>query len=149
MIEDLKAFCIIYIVLFWVILVSVNSKSIQHWKQELITWNEISSTDISNLFNCCLRPFIILWLVCLYCSNKSLSFNNLSLFLHHVWIFWLKRLYIMLRLQKPALNVCVIWCKTSIYIWNLSEKNILDVWRFISSFTSLQFEVYHPLFYLK
>ena len=30
MIEDLKAFCIIYIVTFWVILFRANSKSIQN-----------------------------------------------------------------------------------------------------------------------
>ena len=46
MIEDLRAFCIIYIVALWVILFSANSKIIQNLKQKLIIWNYISSTKI-------------------------------------------------------------------------------------------------------
>ena len=70
--KDLKAFCIIYIVTLKVILFIANSKSIQNWKQKLIIWNDISSPEISKLLNCFLRTFIILWLVCLYCSNINL-----------------------------------------------------------------------------
>ena len=68
MIEDLKAFCTIYIVTFWVILFSANRKIIQNWKQKLIIWNVIFSAEISNLLNCCLFTYI-LGLVFLYCSN--------------------------------------------------------------------------------
>ena len=60
-------------------------------------------------------------------KHKSLSFVNLNLFLHCVSIFWLGRLNILLRLQRPALNMHVIWSKTGIYIWNLSEKSVVDV----------------------
>ena len=72
MIEDLNAFCIIYVNTLWVILFSANSKSIQNWKQKLIIWNDVSSAEISKLLNCCLCTFIIIWLVCLYCSNTNL-----------------------------------------------------------------------------
>ena len=60
-------------------------------------------------------------------KRKSLSLVNLSLFLNFVLIFWLRRLYILLKLQRPALKMHVIWCKTGIYIWNLSEKSVVDV----------------------
>ena len=60
-------------------------------------------------------------------KRKSLGLVNLSSFLHFVSIFWLGRLYILLRLQRPSLNMHVIWCKTGIYIWNLSEKSVVDV----------------------
>ena len=43
MIEDLKAFSIIYIVTIWVIKFRANNKSIQNWKQKLIIWKDISS----------------------------------------------------------------------------------------------------------
>ena len=82
-------------------------------------------------------------------KHKSLIFVNLNLFLHCVSIFWLGRLNILLKLQRPALNMHVIWSKTGIYIWNLSEKSVVDVWRFITNSTSLQFQVYRPLFYTK
>ena len=45
MIEDLKAFCIMYIVTPWVILFNANSKSIQNLKQKLIICNDFSSAD--------------------------------------------------------------------------------------------------------
>ena len=51
MIENLKVFCIGYIVTLWVIIFSVNSKSIQKWKQKLIAWNNISSAEISKFVN--------------------------------------------------------------------------------------------------
>ena len=121
MTENLKAFCIIYIVTTWVILSSVNSKSTQNWKQKRIIWNYISSPEISKPLNCFLRTFIILWLVCLYCSNKNLFFVNLRLFLRRVSIFWLESLYIFPKLQRPALKVHIL-CKTSIYSWSISEK---------------------------
>ena len=41
-VEELKVFCIIYIVTIWVINFSGNSKIIHNWKQKLIIWNEIS-----------------------------------------------------------------------------------------------------------
>ena len=53
---------------------------------------------------------------------KSLSFVNLSLFWHDILIFGLEHLYILRKLQRPALKVHVRWCKTGIYSWNLSEK---------------------------
>ena len=103
-------------------LFSVNSKSIQNWKQKLIIWNDISSAEISDLSNCYLRTFVILWLVCLYCSNTNLYvFVNLSLLLHHVSMFLLERLYILLKRQRPALIVQVIRCKTDIYILGSQE----------------------------
>ena len=114
----------------------------------------------------------------------------MSLFLHHVSIFWLEHLYILNKIQRPALKVNVLWCKTGIHSWNFSEKvtaqkmkfsikdsfskcdqirrklriwshllkkslmenlifcagGILDVWRFTSNSTSLQFEVYQTIF---
>ena len=74
MIEDLKAFCIVYIVTPLVKHFSANSKSIQNWKQKLIIWNDISSRKLSRLLNSFWCTIIILWLVCLYCSNKNLFF---------------------------------------------------------------------------
>ena len=55
-------------------------------------------------------------------KHKSVSFVNLSLFLHSVSIFWLERLYILPKPQRPALKVHVLWCKAGIYSWNLSIK---------------------------
>ena len=82
-------------------------------------------------------------------KHKSLGFVNLSLFLHHVSI--LEHLYILSKRKRPVLvlkvQIYVLWCKSGIYSWNLSHKSSLDVWRFISNSTSLQFEVYQPLFY--
>ena len=72
MIEDLKAFCIIYVVTIPVIFFNGSSKSIQNWKQKLIIWNDISSAKIWKLLNCFLRTFIAFWLVFLYCSNTNL-----------------------------------------------------------------------------
>ena len=64
MIEDLKTFCIIYIVTPRVILFSANSKSIHNWKQKLIIWNDNSSAEMSELLNCFLRTIINFWLQC-------------------------------------------------------------------------------------
>ena len=72
MIQNLKAFCIIYIFTPWVILFNASSKSIQNWKQKLIIWNDINSAEVSKLLDCFLRTFINLWLVCMYCSNTNL-----------------------------------------------------------------------------
>ena len=47
MIEDLKAFCIIYLVTLGVILFIGNSKSIQIWNQKTLIWNDIFFTQIS------------------------------------------------------------------------------------------------------
>ena len=114
---------IIYIDTLWVILVSAYSKSIQNWKQKLITWNDISSAVISKLLNCCLRTFIILWLVCLYCSNTNLflltwgcSFIAFHYFDWNILTFWT-------NFKRPsALKEHTLWCKSGIYCWNLSEK---------------------------
>ena len=65
------------------------------------------------LLNCFLRKFIILWLVCLYCSNINIflltwvcsSWNNLQFFPNF-----------------RTLKVHVLWCETGIYCWNGSEK---------------------------
>ena len=46
----------------------------------------------------------------------------MRLFLHDVSIFWLEHLYILSKLQIPALKVHVLWCRTLIYRWKLSEK---------------------------
>ena len=126
MTEDLKAFCIIFIATFWVLLFSANSKSIQNWKQKLFTCIHHSLASLSVLS-----------------KHKSLSFANLSLFFHHVSIskLWLGCLHI--------LHIHVIWYKTGIYIRDFSEKSIADVWRFIANSTFLQFGVYQPLFYPK
>ena len=58
-------------------------------------------------------------------KHESLNFVNFSLFLHEVSLFWLEHLYILARLSKPALKVHLIWFKTDIYGWNLSEKVFL------------------------
>ena len=88
MIKDLKAFCIIHIVILWLILLSANSKNIQNWKQKLIISNNISSIEISKFLNCCVRTFIYIHLSLANLSalfkHKSLSFVNLSLFFHVV-----------------------------------------------------------------
>ena len=55
-------------------------------------------------------------------ASLPLSFINLSLFLHHVSIFWLEHLYILPKLQRSTVKVHVLRCKTGIYSWNLSEK---------------------------
>ena len=55
-------------------------------------------------------------------KHKSLTFVNLSLLLHYNSIFWLEYLYIFPKSQRPALKVHVVWCKTGIYGWNLSEE---------------------------
>ena len=48
-------------------------------------------------------------------------------------------------LSLVCLNCSILWCKTVIYIWNLSGKSILAISRFISNSTSLQCEVYQPV----
>ena len=81
MIEDLKTFCIIYIVALWVIYFSTIGKSIQNWNQTLKIWDGISSVEILNFpefwilifLNYFLHTLIFLWLVCLYCSNTNLQ----------------------------------------------------------------------------
>ena len=73
MIEDLKAFSIIYIVTVWVIKFRANNKSIQNWKQKLIIWKDISSAEISKFLNCYIRIFIFLWLIGLYCSQTNIK----------------------------------------------------------------------------
>ena len=55
-------------------------------------------------------------------KHKSLIFDNLSLFLHLVSIFWLEHLYVLPKLQRAALKVHILWCKTGIHSWDLSEK---------------------------
>ena len=55
-------------------------------------------------------------------NHKSLSFVDLGLLLHHISIFWLEHLYILLIVQRPALKVHILWCKTGIHSWNLAEK---------------------------
>ena len=55
-------------------------------------------------------------------KHESLSFVNLSLYLYDVLIFWSEHLYILSKLQRPALKVRILWCKAGIYSWNLSEK---------------------------
>ena len=119
MIEDLKAYCIIYIVTLWVILFRFNSKSIRKWKQKLIIWNNISLLKFQSFrflftfIHLSLASFTELF------KHKSLSFVNLSFFLHDVSIFWWE------RLPRPVLKVHVFWCKTGVYGWNLSEKVFL------------------------
>ena len=126
-VEELKVFCIIYIVTIWVINFSGNSKIIHNWKQKLIIWNEIS-LPLKLFLNFKFWYFWIavyihhLSLACLSVLFKSLSFVNLRLFLHDVSIFWLEHLYILSKLQIPALKVHVLWCRTLIYRWKLSEK---------------------------
>ena len=68
----------------------------------------ISLPRISKLLNCLLPTFIILWLVCLYCSNTNLFLVNVGLFLHRVSIFWLENLYILQKVYKLALKVRVL-----------------------------------------
>ena len=129
MVEELKVFCIIYIVTVRVIHFSGNSKIIHNWKQKLIIWTEMSlplkliffKIFISDIFEL-LFTFIHLCLACLSVLFKSLSFVNLHLFLHDVSIFWLEHLYILSKLQIPALKVHLLWCRTLIYRWKLSEK---------------------------
>ena len=83
-----------------------------------------------NLFRCNSKAFELLFTyihhalasLSVLFKHKSLSFVNLSLFLHHVSTFWLEHLYILLKLQRPAFKVHVLWCKTDIYSWNFSEK---------------------------
>ena len=55
-------------------------------------------------------------------KRNSLCFLDLSLLLHHVLVFLLEHLYILTKLQGPALKVHVLWCKTGIHSWSLSEK---------------------------
>ena len=76
---------------------------------------------ISDIFEL-LFTFIHLCLACLSVLSKSLSFVNLHLFLYDVSIFWLEHLYILSKLQIPALKLHVLWCRTLIYRWKLSEK---------------------------
>ena len=72
MIEDLKAFCIIYLVILWVMLFSANSKSIQNGKRKLIIWNDISSTENSKFLNC-------------YYVHSSF-FQNINLYVLLTWV---------------------------------------------------------------
>ena len=53
---------------------------------------------------------------------KHKSFSFVTWVCSCVLIFWLKHLYILPNLQRPALEVHVLWWKTDIYSWNLSEK---------------------------
>ena len=82
------------------------------------------STEISKFLICRLREeFIVLWLVCLYCSSTNyyslltwvfscLTFQSLGL---SIFIFRLK-------LPRQALKVHLRLCKTDIYIWHPSES---------------------------
>ena len=103
MVEDLKA--------FWKELKAKN----HNLKWYLYRWN----FEVFEL----LFTYIDLSLVCLSVlfKHKSLSFVNLSLFLHNVSILWSEHLYIMPNFQRPVLKVHVLWC-TGIYSRNLSEK---------------------------
>ena len=130
MMEDLKAFCIIYLVTLWVILFSANSKSIQNWKQNLIIWNDISSTVIS-MFRTAIKYICLIFLLpaCLYFWNRNL-YGLLTwicycmMFQYFAWnrTHQLLHLYILSKLKRTALKVHVLWCKTDIYSWNYSEK---------------------------
>ena len=81
----------------------------------------------------------------MYFKTHIWSFVNLIFFLNEVSLILGSGnpyLHILPKLERPALKMHVLWCRTGIYGWNLSEKSILDVWRFISNCTSSQFEVY-------
>ena len=105
MIEDLRAFCIIYIVTLWVILFNINSKSIQNWRQN--SWSEMIS------LRCNFKVFELLFTyIHLSLGNfsalfkhKFLSFVNLSLFLHDVVVVWLEHFIFRPKLPRPALKV--------------------------------------------
>ena len=121
MVEDLKACCIIYIVTPWVILFHTNSKSIQNWKQNLQSKTMSLPQKFQN-FRIAFM-YIPLWLVSLYCSDTNLQVMStwvcfcmtFQYFGWDIFIFYPK-------LQRPALKADVLWCKTGIYSWNLSEK---------------------------
>ena len=128
--EDPKAFCIIYLVTLWVILFSSNSKSIQNWKQNLIIWNDFSSTVISIFWTAIkyIHPIFLL-LACLYFWNRNLYvlltwICSCMMFQYFAWnlMHQVLHLYILSKLKRTALKVHVLWCKTDIYSWNLSEK---------------------------
>ena len=65
--------------------------------------------NTSKFLNCCLR-YIHLSLASFFVvfKHKSLSFVNLSLFLHDVPIFWLEHLYISPKHPRPALKVHIL-----------------------------------------
>ena len=146
MIEDLKAFCIIYIVTISVKFFNGSSKSIQNWKQKLIIWNDISSAKISKLLNCFLRTFIAFWLVFLHCSNTNLFL-----------LTWVCSYIAVQNLVGTFLKFCPNfrdqpWMCTYFgaklaVIAQIFLKQYLHVWKLIFNSTSLQFEAYQPLFY--
>ena len=122
MIEDLKAFCITYILTLWVALFSAYSKIMTNWKPKthnlklyIFSWN-FKATEL--LFTYIYHSFASLSVLF---KLKSLIAVNLTLLLIHVSIFSSESLYILPRSQTPVLKVRVLWCKTSIYCWNLSE----------------------------
>ena len=84
MIDDLKAFCIIYIVTLWVTFFIPNSKSIQNWKQKLIIWNASSTNEVFKL----LFTYIYLSVASLsvLVKHKFLSLVKLRFLLYDVSI---------------------------------------------------------------
>ena len=79
-------------------------------------------------------------------KHKSFSFANLSLLsllFHHVSIFWLEHLYILPKLQGPALKVHVLWCITGIHGWCAScvmihfQFDSFAIWSISASISSI------------
>ena len=74
--EDLNAFCIIYLVTLRVILFSVNSKSIENWKQKLLIWNYISSLKFQSFRLAVTYIHLSLTSLPILLKHKSISFVN-------------------------------------------------------------------------
>lgn len=90
-------------------LLSFNRKSIGNWKQILINWRGIFYRKSKFWNHLSLTGFSELSIY------KSLSFDNLSLDLHDVWIFWLE---------------CDISGTVSLYIAQISLKLGDQPWRY-------------------
>ena len=145
MTEYLKAFCINFVVTFWVIPFSTIIKSIQNWKQKLIIWNDISSTEISNLellLTCTHHSLASLTVVF---KQKPLSFVNLSLFLHHVLIFWLESLYFN-KYFTQNIETSLECARYLLENWQLYLESF---WKNYSRCTKIHFQFHLLLFNLK
>ena len=124
---------IIYIVIPWVILFSVNNKSVHQQKQKPIIWSDIFRWKfrifrITVLAANIIHPWITF---CFLLMNKSLCSVNLSLELH-VSTFWLESntlgtfFYISpshkLNSRDQPWRCTYPWCRTDVCSWKLSEK---------------------------
>ena len=102
---------IIYLVTTWVIVFSVNSKSIHQLKQKPIIWSDIFHCKFEVL-ECCVNLTLELHVV----------IYNILIGIWHIRYFVFIFCQTRLKLEIPAMKMHILWCRTDIWSLKFSVK---------------------------